>query len=722
MNSLTFLNQPLLWGLALAAIPLIIHLLFRRRLRQIDWAPMRYLKLSLKRKRRRIRLEQILLLLLRTALVALLFLAVARPVMHAAGLGSWLGGRSRSSQIVLLDDSLSMDYRQRGRSAFDRGREVAVELIRTLGKQDRLTLTLTSQPQAPLRREIEILDPAEISQLLGSLSVTSTHASWKTVLGALEDLVAGGTYPIQDVTIITDLRRAGWEESIDEIGTRLAGRRVRLRVFDVGSDNTANVALLDLVPRERAALVGAPSTWEAVVQNLTDGDVEGLEAALSVDDQPGVVRLPSIAPGETARVPLVATFQEPGLHRIDFQLPGDDLPGDDRRWAATSVREQLRMVLIDGEPSTDPLAGEVDFLALALGLGVGAAEAWQIEVLTDSEWSSGQLIQPDLLVLANLASLTPDQAAEVRRFVESGTGLMIFPGDQLDLDSYNQALYQDGAGLLPAVLETIRDEKVSGLLVESIAASPLNALGELSPAVLERIQINRYLAVVLPPEEAGASRVLGRWNNAEASPAVLQKSVGRGEVILWTVTADKGWSDWPTEPSYVFAMREAAQGIVRGEPFERQFVAGSRLTREVSSEREIANATVLPPHEQQTRPMVLEEEQRAAPSATLVRRLAYDDARQAGIYRLSWSDSQSGTQEDQLAVNFDARESNLARIDAAELRGKFGGLDVQVVPAVSGADLPLAVAGQEAWRSIVALLLGLLLVEACFATWVGRQR
>ena len=721
MNTLTFLNQPLLWGLSLAAIPLIIHLLFRRRLRKIDWAPMRYLKLSLKRKRRRIRLEQLLLLLLRTVLVVLLFVAVARPVMHAEGLGAWLTGRSRNSQIILLDDSLSMGFRERGRSAFDRGREVALELVKTLGPKDRLTIAVTSQSKAPLRREVEVPDSAEISQLLSGLQITSTHAAWQPILTSLEELVTGGTYPIQDVTIITDLRRSGWEEPVAEIGTQLAGQRVRLRIFDVGNQRTDNIALVGLEPRERAVLVGAPSPWEAVVQNLSAGEVEGLEATLSIDDRPGVVRLPAIAPGETARIPLTATFQEPGLHRLDFKLPGDDLPEDDHRWAVTSVREQLRMVLVDGEPSTDPLAGEVDFVALALSLGIGAAEAWQVEVITDSEWSSGTIAQPDLLVIANLASLTPDQVAEVRRFVESGTGLMIFPGEQLDLDAYNQSLYQDGAGLLPAALESIRDDKLTGLIVEPLANSPLRVLGELAPAVLERIQVNKFLALTLPPEDAGNVRVLARWNNADASPAAVQKTFGRGEVLLWTVTADKGWSEWPTEPSFVLAMREAAQGIVRGEPVVREFVAGTRLTRQVAADREITSGSVLAPAAEQQRPLLVEET-RATPTATPVRQLAYDDSRRAGIYRLTWNESQSGTQSDQLAVNPDSRESQLARINADELRGEFGGLDVQIIPAVSGADLPLAVQGEEIWRSLAAILLGLLAVEAGFPTWVGRQR
>src|ERR1051325_8077272 len=114
MNGLFFLNNALLWGLGLASIPLIIHLLFRRKFRRIDWAPMRYLKLTIQRNRRRIQIEQWLLLLLRIALPVLLFLFLARPVVHPTGLERWLGAGGRPTQVILVDDSLSMGYASGG--------------------------------------------------------------------------------------------------------------------------------------------------------------------------------------------------------------------------------------------------------------------------------------------------------------------------------------------------------------------------------------------------------------------------------------------------------------------------------------------------------------------------------------------------------------------------------------------------------------------------------
>src|ERR1700730_8074487 len=137
MGALSFIDQALLWGMGLAVVPLIIHLLFRRRFKRIDWAPMHYLKLSMQRNRRRICLEQLRLLLMRMAALALLFFLLARPVLHASGLGAWLRGRSRESQIVVIDDSLSMGYLDEGRTAFDRARKLAVEILRVLRPRDR---------------------------------------------------------------------------------------------------------------------------------------------------------------------------------------------------------------------------------------------------------------------------------------------------------------------------------------------------------------------------------------------------------------------------------------------------------------------------------------------------------------------------------------------------------------------------------------------------------
>ena len=132
-RGMTFLAGSLLGGLVLASVPIIIHILNRRRFQIIDWPPMKYLKLTLKRNRRRIRIEQMILLAMRTLAVILLILAIARPVIPQNGLAALFPGHGRTSHLIVIDDSLSMGYTTAGRSAFDVARNAAADLLKTAG-------------------------------------------------------------------------------------------------------------------------------------------------------------------------------------------------------------------------------------------------------------------------------------------------------------------------------------------------------------------------------------------------------------------------------------------------------------------------------------------------------------------------------------------------------------------------------------------------------------
>ena len=718
MESLSFLSQPLLWGMSLAAIPIIIHLLFRRRFRRVDWAPMHYLKLSIQRNRRRVQIEQLLLLLLRTLLILLLFFFLARPVIQAAGLGKWLSGRGRTSQILLIDDSLSMGYRQGGRSAFDRAKELSVSLLDAIGPKDRFTLLLASQPKQPLLREVELTNRDEAVQLISRLEPTDAFVAWEPVVQALDELIRSGSYPIRDVTLITDLRRAGWDETISPIGTRWSSQQIEMRIFDAGSDRAWNVTLEDLKQVDRLAMVGGATQFEAVLHNAGERESRDADATWTIDGKPTVVRLPTIAPGETARVPLSATFQEAGPHRVELALPSDELPGDNRRAAICQVRNQVNILLVDGEPSSEPLGGEVDFLALALAIGASDTDAFHVQVVTDSEWSTLPAGESDLIVLANVGSMTPEQVTGLERQVANGTGLMIFPGEQIDASAYAQLLYREGEGLLPAAPETIADAEFTGLVLESGAPGPLDALKQLSPAVLERIKVRRFLQIKLAEKEHPDVRLLARWNNAESSPAALEKKFGRGQVVLWTITADKQWSDWPTEPSYVLGMREACAATVRSDQGQRIVTAGDPLRLTLPEGEQLGPAPTMVETPDADKPQPLRVEEGASKEQTLT----YADTRRAGLYRLSWNVIGSGDRSETFAVVPDRRESQLARIAPDQLRAFWGTFQPQIVSAISAADAPLAVRGQEVWRTLAMGMLGLLVVESCFATWTGRQR
>jgi hypothetical protein len=723
---MTFLSPLLIWGALLGAIPIIIHLLNRRRFRRVEWAPMKYLKLTVQRNRRRIRLEELLLLLLRVALPVLLFLALARPVLSPTGLERWIGRGGRSSEVVLIDDSLSMGYAGEDGPAFQKALQVAGALLNAAPPQDRCTLSTASAPAAPVIHDVEASRREELAAAVSGVALAATHAAWPAVLAGVDDVLKSCTYPTRRLTIVTDLRRSGWDSAVGESARRWADEGVVVRVVDVGSEATANVAIESLEPLDRTVLAGAPSAWEAVIRNGSPRALVGAKAVLRVDDKPSEISLPEIGPGETVRAPLAVAFSGAGPHEFSLQLADDELPADSRRWAAVPVKDSLLIRLVDGEPSTEPFASEVDFLAAPLSIGVGVADAWRVEVATDhDDFVSPRRETPDVLVLANVAGPTPEQAERLGRLVRDGMGLMIFPGARTDLGLYNDLLFRPEAPLLPFPFKATSDQAFRGLAIEPARPSPLERLLELKASAFDRVAV-RWVATV--DEAAGMSgdkaddvRTLARWNDPDRSPAVAERVVGAGRVLLWTTTADRAGNDWPVEPSFVMAIREAVKGAARATTAANTVTAGEPIRRVVHSSHEIANAQLKPPDGAE--PVALsavpnpdDPADDEGPSA----RIDVPDTRRAGAYRLSWEEGPLGAREDVFAANPDPRESLLERIPAGEVRKLLAPLDVEVVEA-RGVE-SLGPVGREIWRDLAAVLLALLVAEAAFAAWASRSR
>jgi hypothetical protein len=551
--------------------------------------------------------------------------------------------------------------------------------------------------------------------------MSATHAAWPAVVEGVDEVLRSCTYPTRQLTILTDLRKAGWDRSVGSTSQRWQQAGVRVRIVDVGDDEASNVSLEALVPLDRTILAGTPSRWEAVIRNDSTRVVSGAKAILRVDDKPTEVKLPEIAPREVARVPLAVQFPGSGPHEFSLKLPDDALAADNQRWAAVPVKDSLLIRLVDGEPSTEPFGSEIDYLAAPLSVGIGAAEAWRVEVVTDQDFLSPRLDPADVLVLANVASITPEEADRLGRMVNDGMGLLIFTGAKLDVGLYNDLLFRKNSRLLPCTMKSLTDENIHGLVVEPLHPSPLEKLLDLKASALERVPVRQFMSVE-EPTEIGPVRVLARWNNPARSPAVIERTSGLGRVLLWTTTADRAGNDWPIEPSFVLAVREAVHGAARPTSLANIITAGERMQRVVQTSQQISNARLGPPEGGE--PMALsvvpidEDPGSQAPSVAIV----VPDTRRSGLYRVSWDEGSAGTQQDLYAANPDPRESVLERIEAAELKSFLSPLEVEIVRARGNEGGLFAATGREIWHDLAVALVVLLVIESLFATWVGRSR
>ncbi|MEM7394101.1 MAG: VWA domain-containing protein, partial [Verrucomicrobiota bacterium] len=458
-----FLSPFLLWGLALASVPIIIHLLFRRRFTRVQWAPMYYLKLTLRKNRRRLRLEQWLLLLIRTLFVIFLILAVARPILSESRILTWFAGQGQTARLIVLDDSLSMSYRAGERSVFEQARGLVEDIVGELKPRDTLTLVLASDLSRPVFKEVHADEPDVLIATIRNLEPADAPVRWSAVFQKADELLRAFAHPVRDVTVLTDFRAAGWDAAVTPIFDAWAERNIGLNLVDLGSLDAGNLALLELRQDQSVALAGAPIRYRAVIRNDETFTVSGAQATLRIGDRSQPVMLPDLEPGEQTELILTASFNSPGQRVMSLSLPDDRMNADNHRWVIAEVRQTFNILLVDGEPGARTFESETDFLSMAFSAG---DVAWQVEHTIDADWLSARPEDPDLLVLANVAEIPDQRASVLLKQVERGMGLMIFPGDQVDLQRYNQFLYRGGNGLLPGSLNRVIEEPLEGWQVE----------------------------------------------------------------------------------------------------------------------------------------------------------------------------------------------------------------------------------------------------------------
>lgn len=709
-----FLSPLLLGGLVLASAPIIIHLLNRRRFIRVDWAPMRVLKQTMKSNRKRVRLEQWLLLALRTLAVAALILAIARPISSGAHLASLFELSGRASRIVVIDDSLSMGTRVDGRTSFDRAAEAAGALLSEIGADDEVTVVTTSHIETPLVQSARLETPDAVLGQLQDAGTTDVGNVWGQTFAGVDTLLRQATYPVREVTIVSDLGRNGWGEDVTRIATRWAAEEVTFRVLDVGRELPGGLQLTSLKPRDPVVLIDTDTSLLAMIEN-TSGDLStGETMTVRVDGIERTVDLPDIAAGSAVTVPIDVTFADAGSHRVDVELLGDSLPADGRGFAVVDVRANLDVVLIDGEPGIEPFEGETDFLALALSAGYSRV---RVTTLLASDWDATPIATADLVVLANVDQLPDARIRELEKLVEAGTGLIVFAGTAVSPELYNAQLYLGGAGLLPAKLGEPVEVEQQGLVLGDVSGSPIEPLAKLNPAALS--DVNPQFVIPASIDPAGDSRILASWNDAESSPALISHRYGDGTVMLVTVSADRDWSDWPTKPTYVFAMRSAAFSMAGRIGDDRNLIAGEPLTIELDAAR-LPERVGISRGSTSSVDAVIRKESNSADGAGSSPSATYTTTQSAGFYTANWAEP-SGTEFSRVfAVSPAVDDSTRERIDEQDLTRILGPLDADIISWAGSVDATAGAA--ELWRYAVIAMIVLLIAESLLGSWIDRGR
>ncbi|UCE60293.1 MAG: VWA domain-containing protein [Phycisphaerales bacterium] len=609
--------HPALAAAALAAgvIPILVHLINQRRYRRVEWAAMSFLLSARGRSRKRVWLEQWLLMLVRVGVLVLLGLAIARPFVSAS---PFLPERStRMHRVLLVDDSLSMSARLgTEETRFSAARGYAEQLITSFPQADAVSIVTLSEPASA------VVDHAAYDRRLVRDALASLTPSQRRVdtAGALEktreildasDAVAGN----RAVYLISDIQRHTWVDTPSGRGEMsaitptpavMAARRVAdalsdpansFNIINVASGHAENVAVASLSLETTFVAVDLPVRLKAKVVNLGSLNVQDLTLQLSHNGQ--IIRrepVSAISPGSVATMTFSLQFSSAGTHILEAGIlaqEADVLTDDDTRFLSVEVRESIPVLLIDGRPALMPLGGQTGFLATALAPGLAAPVGdWDLpeitrqrqtalvdpKTITVSELPGEVLSDYAVIALCNVPRLASERWQLLEQFVSQGGGLLLFGGDLLDKDNYNRFGYADGNGMLPvmftgAVNPTEQGDRFSGFSLPE-GVHPITAeFAEQPDSGLFTARVQRYLAGTVDP--ARSDVVLRYTDNA---PALIASRFGTGRVVVVTTTANMDWTNLPAKGDYVSLMLNTVAHLSPRVGEHRNIAVGRKAT------------------------------------------------------------------------------------------------------------------------------------------------
>jgi hypothetical protein len=620
---MAFLAPLFFVALAGLAIPVLLHLTQREKKQVVRFPSLMFVRRIPYQSVRRRKIQNWLLLAVRMAALALIVFAFTRPFVRRPT--PVVPGTGAREVVILLDTSYSMGFGTR----WDQARAAAQRVIDSLSPADRGSVVLFSSGA-----DIALRSTAERNRLVDAVTAakpTPGATRYAPALKVASSILAESSLPRREAVLISDFQRNGWR---GEEGAKLPLGATLTSVPVQTPADKPNVTITGVTLARSSFERQERVTVTAGVVNRSERPVTGETISLQVAGLPIASKPLMLEPGASASVPFDAFTVTARRMRATVRTSDDALAMDNTFDFVVSATEPVRLVLLDR-------GGSSDTLYLSRALAIGDTPKFET-VIREPETLTDDDLRKSAAVILNDVPASPSLARRLAKYVSNGGGLLVAAGPR--------AAWPADVDLLPATLgapvdRTHGDEAHIGALeYGSPIFEPFRAprTGDFSAA---HIYGYRSVAAV------NGAQVLARFD--AGTPAVVERTVGAGHVVLFASTLDTTWTDLPIKPVFLPFVHQAVQHLASYHEAQPWLTVGQVLDPDAAMPAHLSaiQRIVLTPS---GRRMPIEDEGSDAVELT-----------EQGFYevRNGRSDSDVGL----IAANVDPAESDLTPMDPREI-------------------------------------------------------
>lgn len=648
MGRLTALNPLYLIGVGAALIPLIIHLIERRRVQRVVFGSIWFLRGMVRRLARRRRTSELILLILRMAVLVFLALAFSRPFFRPAGATGEGDSGGAKAAAVLVDVSASMKIGSRMAEA----KKHALSVIDRLQTGDQVavyafgirldTVTAWTAEHGAAR--------SAITELKAGDQGTDLADALRQVGEAIAEIAAAS----REITVCSDMQAAGWD---NYRGEWQLPRGVALALVDVGGDKTPpNVGIVKLGVSPKAVVGSEPEVLTVQVRNYSDERREVI-VTLKLGGEAVEKREISLPARESSSVSFRHLFEAPGQVAGEFSLDVEDkFSADNRVSFVLQVEPKIRVLLVNGSDAAAPKDNDGYFVKRALA--PSPESIFQVEEVSPASWKGEKLDGAAAVVLTDVTTLSDAAMRKLRAHVEGGGGVMFFLGTRTRPAAFNRLF----AEVAPCRLDERIDVPRQGIHREGLVIGEVDTqhpifqpFGKPHHGDFTRVHFRSYFSVT----HSQAAQVLARFDNKK--PAVLIKRIGKGESLLVVSSADLEMNDFCLRAVFLPFVHQSVKLLAaHGRGRETLTQVGAELMPELPDG--VTSARLTTPSGASRDLVVARKEGGAEGAGTAPRNIVGFPADEQGIYKLSF-----GGTEMLFAANLDETEGDLVKLQPDEV-------------------------------------------------------